>query len=86
MTFDDELMAKLKAEEPNKREFGVCVKFKNEAGYGFVELDDDSRTHLFVHVRDCEHEVPLAVGDRVSFVRKMQSDGRMRARKVRAEE
>jgi cold shock CspA family protein len=58
----------------------------NEAGYGFLELDDDSRTHLFVHVRDCEHEVPLAVGDRVSFVRKMQSDGRVRARKVKVEE
>ena len=78
MTFDGELMAKLKADEP-KREFGVCVKFKNEAGYGFLELDDDSRTHLFAHVRDCEHEVPLA------FVRKMQSDGRVRARKVRVE-
>jgi cold shock CspA family protein len=86
MTFDDELMAKLKADEPNKREFGVCVKFKNEAGYCFLELDDDSRTHLFVHVRDCEHEVPLAVGDRVSFVRKIHSDGRVRARKVRVEE
>jgi cold shock CspA family protein len=62
------------------------VKFKNEAGYGFLELDDDARTHLFVHVRDCEHEVPLAVGDRVSFVRKIHSDGRVRARKVRVEE
>ena len=71
-------MAKLKADEP-KREVGVCVKFKNEAGY-------DSRTHLFVHVRDCEHEVPLAVGDRVSFVRKTHPDGRVRARKVRVEE
>jgi cold shock CspA family protein len=86
MTFDRELMSKLKADEPNKREFGVCVKFKNEAGYGFIELDDDSRTDIFMHVRDCEHEVPLAVGDRVSFVRKMQSDGRVRARKVRVEE
>ena len=85
MIFDPELMSKLKADEP-KREVGVCVKFKNEAGYGFLELDDDSRTHLFVHVRDCEHEVPLAVGDRVSFVRKMQSDGRVRARKVIVEE
>jgi cold shock CspA family protein len=61
------------------------AKFKNEAGFGFIELDDDSRTDIFVHVRDCEHEVPLAVGDRVSFVRKMQSDGRVRARKVRVE-
>jgi cold shock CspA family protein len=85
MTFGDELLAKLKADEP-KREFGVCVKFKNEAGYSFLELDDDSHIHLFVHVRDCEHEVPLAVGDRVFFVRKMQSDGRVRARKVRVEE
>jgi cold shock CspA family protein len=50
------------------------------------KLDDDSRMDIFVHVRDCEHEVPLAVGDRVSFVRKMQSDGRVRARKVRVEE
>jgi hypothetical protein len=25
MTFDDGLLAKLKAEETNKREFGVCV-------------------------------------------------------------
>jgi hypothetical protein len=33
MTFDDELLAKLKADEP-KREIGVCVKFLNEAGYG----------------------------------------------------
>jgi hypothetical protein len=41
---------------------------------------------IFVHVRDCEREVPLAVGDRVSSVRKMQSDGRVRARKVRVEE
>jgi hypothetical protein len=49
------------------------VKFKNEVGYGFLELDEDSR-------------VPLAVGDRVSFVRKMQSDGRVRARNVRVEE
>jgi hypothetical protein len=39
------------------------VKFKNEAGYGFLELDDDSRTDIFVNVRDCEHEVPLAVVD-----------------------
>jgi cold shock CspA family protein len=78
-------MAKLKADEP-KREFGVCVKFKNEAGYGFLELNDDFGTNIFVHVRDCEHEVPPAVGDRVSFVRKMQSDGRARARKVRVEE
>ena len=85
MIFDPELMSKLKADEP-KREVGVCVKFKNEAGYGFLELDDDSRTHLFVHVRACEHEVPLAVGDRVSFVRKTHSDGRVRARKVRVEE
>jgi hypothetical protein len=66
MTFDDELMAKLKADEP-KREFGVCVKFKNEAGYGFLELDDDSRTHLFVHVRDCEHG-SAARGGRSRFV------------------
>ena len=51
-----------------------------------VIYGSEHRTHLFVHVRDCEHEVPLAVGDRVSFVRKMQSDGRLRARKVRIEE
>ena len=55
MTVDGELMAKLKADEP-KREFGVCVKFKNETGYGFLELDDGSRTHLFVHVRDCYYK------------------------------
>ena len=85
MIFDPELMSKLKADEP-KREVGVCVKFKNEAGYGFLELDDDSGTNIFVHVRDCEHEVPLAVGDRVSFVRKTHPDGRVRARKVRVEE
>jgi cold shock CspA family protein len=86
MTFDDELMAKLKAEEPNKREFGVCVKFKNKAGYGFIEPDDNSRTHLFVHVRDCEHE-SAARGRQSRFVRaKMHSDGRVRAGKVRVEE
>jgi 'Cold-shock' DNA-binding domain len=55
MTFDGELMAKLKADEPT-REFGVCVKFKNEAGYGFLEPDDDPYTHLFVHVRDCYYK------------------------------
>jgi cold shock CspA family protein len=83
MTFDEELMAKLKADEP-QREFGVCVKFSNSEGYGFLALNDGP--DMFVHVRDCEHEVPLAVGDRVSFVRKTQSDGRVRARKVRVEE
>jgi hypothetical protein len=36
MIFDPELMSKLKADEP-KREVGVCVKFKNEAGYGFLD-------------------------------------------------
>jgi cold shock CspA family protein len=83
MTFDGELMAKLKADEP-KREFGVCVKFLNESGFGFIAPNDGR--DLFVHVRDCENEVPLAVGDRVSFVRKKHSDGRVRARKVRVEE
>jgi hypothetical protein len=53
-----------------------CLSFR----LWFLELDDDSGTHLFVHVRDCQHEVPLAIGDRVSFVRKTHPDGRVRAR------
>ena len=60
MIFDPELMSKVKADEP-KREVGLCVKFRAGLGYGFLELDDDSGTNIFVHVRDCEREVPLAV-------------------------
>jgi hypothetical protein len=44
-------MAKLKTDE-GRTEFGVCLKFKNEPGYGFLELDDDPGTNIFVHVRD----------------------------------
>jgi cold shock CspA family protein len=83
MTFDGELMAKLKADEP-KREFGVCVKFTTRLGYGFIK--SDAGPHIFVRVEAIEGHQPLAVGDSVSFVRLRQPDGRLRARDVRVAE
>jgi cold shock CspA family protein len=85
MTFDGELMAKLKADELT-REFGVCVKFTSRLGYGFLKPDDDSGTDIFVRVEAIEGHLPLAVGDRVSFVRLRQPDGRLRAKDVKVAE
>jgi cold shock CspA family protein len=85
MPFDDELMAKLKADEP-KREFGVCTKFTSRLGYGFIKSDADIGPDIFVRVEAIEGHLPLAVGDRVSFVRLRQPDGRLRARDVRVAE
>jgi cold shock CspA family protein len=85
MTFDPELMSKLKADEP-KREFGVCVKFTSRLGYGFLKPDDDSGTDIFVRVEAIEGHLLLAIGDRVSFVRLRQHDGRLRARDVKVAE
>ena len=64
MMFDPELMSKLKADEP-KREVGVCVKFKNEAGYGFLELDDDSRTPFTSEIASTKYRSRSAIAFRL---------------------
>jgi len=80
---DAELLSKLNP-QVHGREFATCTLFKNEKGYGFIVSDSGGRD-IFVHVRCLPGQIPLTVGERVSFIRLYAGDGRCEAGDVRVE-
>jgi cold shock CspA family protein len=69
---------------PEERLTGECVKWKNEAGYGFIRQDNGDRD-LFCHIKWLPNCVPLVVGERVSYKLGTDPNGRPTLYEVRLE-
>jgi len=66
-----------------QRSKGVCKRFNNEKGFGFIACDDGSGD-VFVHQTEvyCEGYRSLAEGEPLEFDVQVQDDGRRKATNV----
>jgi cold shock CspA family protein len=82
MNQHQQLIDKLNPQED--RQSGECVKWKNEADYGFIRSHSGERD-LFCHIKWLLNGIPLTVGERVSFVCRTDPTGRPAAYEIRSE-
>jgi CspA family cold shock protein len=67
-----------------QREYGKCIFFRQDRGYGFIEPEHDG-DDVWVHISRIKGNKPLQADQRVSYVISTDTRGRLQADDVRVE-